>query len=135
MKLLKCYILNWYLQEWDRFFIQDYMLPTGSPLSPTIANIYTEWFEEYAIKKGRNCRKLWLRYVPVTSIDFEQRSKSPLYLNFYSNHSYSAKKSITKKVVDLTTTICSTPDTLKSENTKKRISHIDRKLKIAKALE
>lgn len=34
----------------------------GSPLSPTIANIYMEWFEVYAIKGSRNRPKLWLRY-------------------------------------------------------------------------
>lgn len=38
----------------SRFFTQNDGLPIGAPLSPSIANIYMKYFEEYAIKKCRN---------------------------------------------------------------------------------
>lgn len=40
----------------------------GSPLSPTIANIYMEFFEELALESTHTRPSLWLRYVDDTTI-------------------------------------------------------------------
>ena len=40
----------------------------GSPLSPILANLYMEYFEEIALKSTEMVPSLWLRYVDDTFV-------------------------------------------------------------------
>lgn len=83
LELLSDSLENSYFQLGDNFYIQKDGLPMGSPLSPAVANIFMNWFEEKAIKKAQNKPKLWLRYVDDTFIIWNHGDR--LLRNFFEN--------------------------------------------------
>ncbi|XP_033118412.1 uncharacterized protein LOC117118036 [Anneissia japonica] len=63
----------------------------GSPLSPVIANIFLEEFEQLALLSATKQPKLWLRYVDDTFIIWQH---SKVYLDGFPDHLNSQHKSI-----------------------------------------
>ena len=63
----------------------------GSPLSPGIANIFMEHFEDLAIRTATNQPYLWLRYVDDTFVIWRHGQKG---LEDFLNHLYSIRSSI-----------------------------------------
>lgn len=68
MELLECCLKTTYFKAETDFFQQTDGLPMGSPLSPVIANIYMEYFEEIALSSSQIQPKKWIRYVDDTFI-------------------------------------------------------------------
>ena len=58
--LLKKCLTTTYFQYQDKFYQQTEGAAMGSPLSPLIANIYMEFFEELAIETAKDKSSLWL---------------------------------------------------------------------------
>ena len=63
----------------------------GSPLSPGIANIFMEHFEDLAIRTATNQPYLWLRYVDDTFVIWRHGQKG---LEDFPNHFNSIRSSI-----------------------------------------
>ena len=63
--LLKC-LKTTYFQLGDNFYEQTEGAAMGSPLSPIVANLYMEYFEEQAIQTAELKPTLWLCYVDDT---------------------------------------------------------------------
>lgn len=102
-----------------------------APMSPTIANMYKEWFEEYKIMKIHKRSKLWALYTRKFSWTSEQTgtihriynkdgkvSALPFLdveiENFHLNHCYLTKKGNTETLTDQPKIICSISDALSS---------------------
>ena len=64
----------------------------GSPVSPIVANLFVEWFEEQALATFRAELQLWKRYVDDTGVAIEEgfwRSSpriSTLFIQISSSH-------------------------------------------------
>jgi hypothetical protein len=63
MALTKLCITTTYFQYKDAFYQQKSGMAMGSPLSPLMANLFMEWFEQRAIDTALSKPKMWLRYV------------------------------------------------------------------------
>jgi hypothetical protein len=73
-------------QSNNKIYKQTFGTPMGSPLSPVIANIYMEDFEERALKNSLLKPKLWLRYVDDILIVWpHSNSDLELFLEFLNN--------------------------------------------------
>ena len=56
----------------------------GSPMSPTVANLYIESFEHRRLTSAVNPPRLWKRYVDDTFVILQQSQKEEFlqYINF-----------------------------------------------------
>lgn len=57
-----------YFQFQDTFFEQVEGAAMGSPLSPVVANLYMEEFENKALETATLCPRMWVRYVDDTFV-------------------------------------------------------------------
>ena len=72
-----------YFQYSDKFFEQKDGAAMGSPLSPVVANIFMEEFENEALQKAGYKPRLWLRYVDDTFVIWSQgRGQLENFLSF-----------------------------------------------------
>ena len=68
LKLVEFCLTMTYFQYGGKFYQQKDGATIGSPLSPIVANIYMESFEEQAIETATDKPTLWLRYVGDTYV-------------------------------------------------------------------
>ena len=66
LEMVQYCISTTYFQFQGTFYKQTAGMAMGSPLSPVMANIYMEWFEEHAINTAVDKPKMWKRYVDDT---------------------------------------------------------------------
>lgn len=66
--LAKLCLKSTYIQFENRFYQQHRGAAMGSPLSPIIANLFMEHFENIAMQSSHLRPKLWLRYVDDTFV-------------------------------------------------------------------
>ena len=82
-ELTKLCLKSTYFQYQDQFYEQIEGAAMGSPLSPIIANIYMEHFEEKTLSSAPLKPKVWRRYVDDT---FVLWSHSQETLEAFLNH-------------------------------------------------
>lgn len=71
MELLRKCLTTTYFTFEGEYYQQDDGAAMGSPLSPIVANIYMEFFEEMAMNLSKTRPRLWVRYVDDTFILWE----------------------------------------------------------------
>ena len=72
-----------YFQYGNEFFEQKDGAAMGSPLSPVVANIFMEEFENEALQEAGSKPRLWLRYVDDTFVIWSQgRDQLEDFLSF-----------------------------------------------------
>ena len=64
-----------YFSFQNEFYEQVEAVPVGSPISPIVANLYMEQFEEKALRSAANPPWLWCRLVDDTGVIQQQASK------------------------------------------------------------
>ena len=74
--LKKC-LTTTYFQYQDKFYKQREGAAMGSPLSPLIAYIFMEFFEELAIETAKDKPSLWLRFVDDTFVRWRHGEENP----------------------------------------------------------
>jgi len=72
----KCASSPLIFQYQDSFYEQVEGATTGSPLSPIVANIYMEYFEEMALESAQLRPRVWRRYVDDTFVIWQHGSPS-----------------------------------------------------------
>ena len=59
---------NAYFSFQDKFYEQVESAAMGSPVSPIVANLYMEYFEQKALSTPTQPSRMWLRYVDETFV-------------------------------------------------------------------
>ena len=72
LELLEYCLCNTYFLFQGQFYEQTQGAAMGSPVSPIVANIYMEYFEDWALPSAVNPLKLWKRYVDDTFVILQQ---------------------------------------------------------------
>ena len=75
-KLTEVCLKSTYFQYQDSYYEQIEGAAMGSPLSPIVANIYMEYFEEMALESAQLQPKVWKRYVDDTFVIWQHGSPS-----------------------------------------------------------
>lgn len=91
LELLNLGLKTTYFSYGDKFYQQNDGAAMGSPLSPVVANLYTEKFELEALESAPTKPDLWLRFVDDT-FNLWPHSKSEL--NPFLAHLNSQQSSI-----------------------------------------
>ena len=73
--LLEFYLCNTYFLFQGHFYEQIKGAAMGSPVSPVVANLYVEYFENRALTSAVNPSRLWKRYVDDTCVIIKQSQK------------------------------------------------------------
>ena len=79
IELLGFCLNNTYFLFQDQFFEQTKAAAIGSPVSPIVANIYMEAFENRAITTALNHLRIWKRYVDDTFVIQHQSNKEKFF--------------------------------------------------------
>ena len=66
--LLEFCLKNTYISFQDQFYEQDEGVAMGSPVSPIVANLYMEYFEQKALSTATHSPRFWHRYVDDTLV-------------------------------------------------------------------
>ncbi|XP_018401785.1 PREDICTED: uncharacterized protein LOC108778952 [Cyphomyrmex costatus] len=70
----------------DQFYEQTSGAAMGSPISPVVANIFMEHFEEEALRKATSKPEIWYRYVDDTFVIWRHgKDELDKFLNFLNN--------------------------------------------------
>ena len=75
MELLGLCLNNTYFSFQNKFYEQVEGAAMGSPVSPIVANLYMEYFEEKALTSAANPPQVWYRFVDDTWVIHQQSSK------------------------------------------------------------
>ena len=75
MELLGFCLYNTYFSFQNKFYEQVEGVAMGSPVSPIVANLYMEYFEEKALKSAASPPQVWYRFVDDTWVIQKQSSK------------------------------------------------------------
>ena len=75
ISLLEFFLKTTYFQFQSRFFEQLQRTAIGSPISPIVANLYIEEFENKAINTAEFPPRVWKRYVDDTFVVIEANKK------------------------------------------------------------
>ena len=70
-----------YFQFGEKFYEQTQGMAMGSPLSPVLANLYMEWFEQTALSSTNKPPKMWKRYVDDTFTIFNHDTDLAKFLD------------------------------------------------------
>ena len=85
MLLTKCMESSYFTYN-GGFYQQTEGAAMGSPLSPILANLFMEWFEEEAIRTTQTNPTLWLRYVDDTFVLWQhERDELDRFLTHLNN--------------------------------------------------
>ncbi|XP_072028106.1 uncharacterized protein [Amphiura filiformis] len=68
IKLLEFCLTTTYFKFRGQLYQQDHGCAMGLPVSPIIANLYMEWFENKALTSTADPPRIWLRYVDDTFV-------------------------------------------------------------------
>ena len=72
MELLALCVNTTYFMFQGEIFRQENGAAMGSPVSPLVANLYMEWFEQYALRTFPSAPSFWARYVDDTYVVIEE---------------------------------------------------------------
>jgi len=97
MELLTLCLKTTYFSYEDHFYQQNDGAAMGSPISPVMANIYMEFFEQEAITSAQTKPDIWLRYVDDTFILWPHNRSE---LDTFLNHLNSVRPSIQLEIED-----------------------------------
>ena len=84
MDLLECCLYNTYFLFQGKYFEQTQGAAMGSPVSPVLANLYMESFEDRALSSAVNPPRWWKRFVDDTFVILKKDHKEEFLLHINS---------------------------------------------------